>query len=113
MNRCTPLLVLMAALTMLFSACGVAPDAEADDASTTVVSTKSPAQPATQDSQRINPDEPSSELCNGKCCNWRCGNGFSTNDRSIACMDCNAYARGYCATRGGLVSAKWLDSCIW
>lgn len=103
--RTTPL-VLMALLTMLVSACGVAPDADGVDISTQVSMPVSTL-PVTEDSQRLNPPDPSTQSCHGECCNFLCGNGRVYRNTGVGCGDCNPFAKGYCEPKRGLVDAWW------
>lgn len=101
--------VRMAVLTMLLGACGAAPGADAADVSATLVTTPVSAPTATGAGQRLNPTDPTTEICNAKCCNFLCNNGARHRNSSVRCGDCNPFARGVCVTQGGLDEAWWGD----
>lgn len=103
----TQCLLLIAVLPLMFGACGAATDADtAPDslapASAPVISSDTP-----EKSQSLNPADPSTEKCDGRCCRFKCGNGVTYVSPEPKCGDCAAYADGYCDTRGGRVKSWW------
>lgn len=111
---------LLAAMLFLFlSACGVSYDGaegteveETGQLNLSLTNTSPEVNMNLRDNYSRLPSDPTTEMCNGKCCNWVCNNGLHGVSRRPECGECQVYAAGWCSGRGSsLRHIFWHPRC--